>query len=224
MLSDEFDRRLFQDREEVDLVIVIGTSLRVAPVASLVSHVPHSVPQIVINRDPITHANFDIHLLGDADTIVGHLCAKLAQLSTEPKAASPLIKTALGEWNLGRVPVRTTGNESVQVEDVHPERVGESHVWLFPGADREHRWTRAVARAHGGEGSREENSAEEGSAVGGASARIRTPPGTDDESDSEADEAGLAVPSAEASRPGSRARSEGSDGEVSEEVKKARLE
>lgn len=29
MLSDEFDRRLLEDREEVDLLIVIGTSLRV---------------------------------------------------------------------------------------------------------------------------------------------------------------------------------------------------
>lgn len=29
MLSDEFDRRLLEDREKVDLLIVIGTSLRV---------------------------------------------------------------------------------------------------------------------------------------------------------------------------------------------------
>lgn len=29
MLSDEFDHRLLEDREEVDLLIVIGTSLRV---------------------------------------------------------------------------------------------------------------------------------------------------------------------------------------------------
>jgi len=30
MLSDEFDHRLLEDREEVDLLIVIGTSLRVS--------------------------------------------------------------------------------------------------------------------------------------------------------------------------------------------------
>lgn len=29
MLSDEFDQRLLEDREKVDLLIVIGTSLRV---------------------------------------------------------------------------------------------------------------------------------------------------------------------------------------------------
>lgn len=34
MLSDEFDRRLLEDREEVDLLIVIGTSLRVRPLRS----------------------------------------------------------------------------------------------------------------------------------------------------------------------------------------------
>lgn len=30
MLSDEFDRKLAEDREEVDLLIVVGTSLRVS--------------------------------------------------------------------------------------------------------------------------------------------------------------------------------------------------
>lgn len=34
MLSDEFDRKLLADREEVDLLITIGTSLRVCPSSS----------------------------------------------------------------------------------------------------------------------------------------------------------------------------------------------
>lgn len=37
MLSDEFDRKLLEDREEVDLLIVMGTSLRVSPVAQITS-------------------------------------------------------------------------------------------------------------------------------------------------------------------------------------------
>lgn len=34
-LSDEFDRRLLEDREKVDLLIVIGTSLRVSQLSLL---------------------------------------------------------------------------------------------------------------------------------------------------------------------------------------------
>ena len=40
-------------------------------------HIPHDVPQIVINKTPITHMQFDVQLLGDSDTIVAELCRKL---------------------------------------------------------------------------------------------------------------------------------------------------
>lgn len=36
MLSDEFDHRLAEDREEVDLLIVVGTSLRVSRLAKII--------------------------------------------------------------------------------------------------------------------------------------------------------------------------------------------
>ncbi|KDE07434.1 hypothetical protein MVLG_02300 [Microbotryum lychnidis-dioicae p1A1 Lamole] len=78
-LPSTFDRSLLLDREQVELLIVIGTSLRVSPVATIVSQLPHSVPQVLINRDPITHANFDVVLLGDGDTIVTHLCGRLGK-------------------------------------------------------------------------------------------------------------------------------------------------
>lgn len=50
-LPDEFGHRLIrQDREKVDLVIVIGTSLKVAPVAEVPGVLPRGVPQIYISR------------------------------------------------------------------------------------------------------------------------------------------------------------------------------
>lgn len=50
-LPDEFGRRLVHhDRERVDLVIVIGTSLKVAPVAEVPGVLPRNVPQIYISR------------------------------------------------------------------------------------------------------------------------------------------------------------------------------
>lgn len=59
-LDSEFDECLFRDREEVDLLVVIGTSLKVAPVSEVLSHIPHSVPQIFINMTPVTHVTPDV--------------------------------------------------------------------------------------------------------------------------------------------------------------------
>ncbi|KAJ9133073.1 NAD-dependent protein deacetylase hst1 [Pleurostoma richardsiae] len=77
-LPDEFSRRLTQhDRDLVDLVIVIGTSLKVAPVSEVVPYLPPHIPQIYISRTPVSHVNFDIDLLGDCDVVVAELCRRL---------------------------------------------------------------------------------------------------------------------------------------------------
>ena len=55
---------LFEDRESVDLVIIVGTALKVAPVSELIGHMPHSVPVLLINRTPVLHIQSDIQLLG----------------------------------------------------------------------------------------------------------------------------------------------------------------
>ncbi|KAJ1661220.1 NAD-dependent histone deacetylase sir2, partial [Coemansia sp. RSA 25] len=73
MLPDKFDEALLLDRENVDLLLVMGSSLKVAPVSDIMGHLPHAVPQIVINKTPIVHLNFDVQLLGDADDIVAYL-------------------------------------------------------------------------------------------------------------------------------------------------------
>lgn len=39
--------------------------------------VPHEVPQVLINREPLLHLNFDVELLGDCDVIVNELCHRL---------------------------------------------------------------------------------------------------------------------------------------------------
>ncbi|KAG6005080.1 hypothetical protein E4U21_000407 [Claviceps maximensis] len=77
-LPDEFSERLAEhDRDKVDLVIVIGTSLKVTPVSEIVSWLPPHVPQIYVSREPVNHINFDIDLLGDCDTVVAELCHRL---------------------------------------------------------------------------------------------------------------------------------------------------
>ncbi|KAI3396207.1 hypothetical protein diail_345 [Diaporthe ilicicola] len=76
-LPDEFSRRLVEhDRDKTDLVVVIGTSLKVAPVSELVPFLYPHIPQIYISRTPVNHHNFDIDLLGDCDVVVAELCRR----------------------------------------------------------------------------------------------------------------------------------------------------
>ncbi|ORZ11977.1 DHS-like NAD/FAD-binding domain-containing protein [Absidia repens] len=76
-LPDEFDNLLAIDTEKVDLLIAMGSSLKVSPVSEIMTQVPHRVPQILINRTPITHMTFDVQLLGNSDDIVPELCRML---------------------------------------------------------------------------------------------------------------------------------------------------
>lgn len=75
--SDFSDRLRNRDKDQVDLVITIGTSLKVAPVSEVVAYLPSDVPQIQINRDPVGHLAFDIDLLGECDVVISALCKAL---------------------------------------------------------------------------------------------------------------------------------------------------
>lgn len=77
-----------------------------------------------------------------------------------------------------------------------PERVSDSHVWLFPGVNREHRWIQLVREAY-----------EDGE-------------GEDDTAESGATEGGLKVPSNEG---GSRSRSRSPDSAGAEAEKRPRF-
>ncbi|KJZ74676.1 NAD-dependent protein deacetylase hst1 [Hirsutella minnesotensis 3608] len=77
-LPDEFSKRLTEnDRDKVDLVVVIGTSLKVTPVSEIVSWLPPHIPQVYVSREAVSHINFDIDLLGDCDVVVAELCHRL---------------------------------------------------------------------------------------------------------------------------------------------------
>ncbi|KAF9318705.1 NAD-dependent histone deacetylase sir2 [Podila horticola] len=73
-LSYDFNRYLDEDKDKVDLLIVMGSSLKVEPVSNIMYQLPPDVPQILINRTPIMHTEFDVQLLGNCDTIVAELC------------------------------------------------------------------------------------------------------------------------------------------------------
>ncbi|KZT21202.1 SIR2-domain-containing protein [Neolentinus lepideus HHB14362 ss-1] len=141
-LNDAFDHALMEDRDKVDLLVIMGTSLQVAPVSETITYLPHSVPQILINKTPIKHINPDIVLLGNADDIVHHLCAKSGWELPAPRQLEPL-----------RLNLRKRPSAEVGPTPQEPKRVGErcvsmsrdefqyvlsalrSHVWLFDGAE-----------------------------------------------------------------------------------------
>lgn len=73
-LPDHFHEAMAADKSRCDLLIVIGSSLKVRPVALIPSSLPEDVPQILINREPLPHCHFDVELLGDCDIIINQLC------------------------------------------------------------------------------------------------------------------------------------------------------
>lgn len=131
-LSDEFDICLLEDREKVDLLIVMGTSLKVAPVSELIGHLPHATPVILINRTPVLHMAMDIQLLGDADAIVAYLCQRLGWALPPPKPNAEVV----GGQSAAKSESKQENGESASVEVVtQPQRLADSHIWLFPGAE-----------------------------------------------------------------------------------------
>jgi NAD-dependent histone deacetylase SIR2 len=76
-LPDHFFTRFTeQDVNTVDLVLVIGTSLKVAPVSDMPNYLPHHVPHIYVSREPIQHVDFDVQLLGNCDDVVVELARR----------------------------------------------------------------------------------------------------------------------------------------------------
>ncbi|KAF9511359.1 hypothetical protein BS47DRAFT_1395157 [Hydnum rufescens UP504] len=114
-LASDFDELFLQDirGDDFDCLLIIGTSLEVAPVADIVYRVPHSIPQILINKTPVVHARPDIVLLGDADEIVHYICTRL-------------------DWSLQLIP---SPKEEPLGKLEEPRRIGDSHVWMFRGAE-----------------------------------------------------------------------------------------
>lgn len=58
--------------EKADLLLVLGTSLQVAPIARIPKFFRDGVPRILVNRELVNY-DFDIELLGDCDEVVREL-------------------------------------------------------------------------------------------------------------------------------------------------------
>ncbi|VDD84505.1 unnamed protein product [Mesocestoides corti] len=76
-LPYEFHTSLQEDVHQADLILVMGSSLKVRPVSHIPDSVVPEVPQILVNRESLPKHNFDTELLGDCDVILEDLCGRL---------------------------------------------------------------------------------------------------------------------------------------------------
>jgi len=77
-LPKEFFESVEEDVRSCDLVIVAGTSLKVAPVSKIIEMVDVSIPQILINREMVAEPHeFDAELLGNCDNVTSALADAL---------------------------------------------------------------------------------------------------------------------------------------------------
>lgn len=74
------------DIAKCDMIIVIGTSLKVEPVASIVDRVARKVPRILINRDVIPDRDFSLTFQGDCDNVTSYIAQQLGKDWTIPNS------------------------------------------------------------------------------------------------------------------------------------------
>ncbi|KAE9126461.1 hypothetical protein PF010_g5263 [Phytophthora fragariae] len=99
-LPRRFHDSIKSDEGEADLVLVMGSSLKVNPVRSIVGRFKKDTPMILINREPVGRPHkFDVELLGYSDEILQELCRLLDWEIPQP---DPVI---LGQSNLPPPPV-----------------------------------------------------------------------------------------------------------------------
>ncbi|XP_033738334.1 LOW QUALITY PROTEIN: NAD-dependent protein deacetylase sirtuin-1-like [Pecten maximus] len=96
-LPEEFHQQMAADKDNCDLLIVIGSSLKVRPVALIPNSLPPDVPQILINREPLKNMTFDVELLGNCDTIVSELCKRLQWEGISSLSEPPMEEVTKGQ-------------------------------------------------------------------------------------------------------------------------------
>ena len=115
------DRLVEHDREKVDLIVVIGTSMKVAPVSEVVDFL-HNVPTIYISREPVKHIYFDIDLIGDCDVVVAELCRRAGWKMEHEMVPRDQVVEATGDpnfpsrWFFKEKKKALNGKEAVKVD------------------------------------------------------------------------------------------------------------
>ena len=145
-LPDSVSRCLESDRKKVDALIVIGTSLSVAPISKVIGYLPANIPRILINRTIVHPQNqastgeedhddeeepdfrddyvFDAYLLGNCDDVTRALVKKLRAEEQEQDAPVQSVEDDLEE--MGRLLSEVRAEEEEQNSDDRDENDGEN--------------------------------------------------------------------------------------------------
>ncbi|KAI3403724.2 hypothetical protein KGF56_003447 [Candida oxycetoniae] len=78
-LPKEFDEKIPEDLNTCDLIIIIGTSLKVDPVGSIIDKAPPHVKKVLINKEQIPDRGFDLSLIGYCDDVASYLISLLGK-------------------------------------------------------------------------------------------------------------------------------------------------
>eukprot|EP01113_Clastostelium_recurvatum_P002216 TRINITY_DN10915_c0_g2_i3.p1 TRINITY_DN10915_c0_g2~~TRINITY_DN10915_c0_g2_i3.p1 ORF type:complete len:517 (+),score=99.12 TRINITY_DN10915_c0_g2_i3:44-1552(+) len=90
-LPDRFGDCLKEDNGRVDLLLVMGSSLSVKPVAYIPKIISPTIPQILVNREIVARPHeFDYAYLGFADDFVHEICSRLGWTLPPSK---PVVRT-----------------------------------------------------------------------------------------------------------------------------------
>lgn len=125
-----FDRFNGEDKGVVDLVIVIGTSMKVAPVSEIPMALPKHVPHIYISRGGCDHIDFDITLLGDCDVICGELARRAGWrfehklLPEGQKVKVTAAEERVATWDVKKAPGRRSASASASERGTPMSRIG----------------------------------------------------------------------------------------------------
>jgi len=133
-LPDDFHKTISIDKEKCDLLIVMGSSLKVKPVSFVSELLPSHVPQILINRERLSHKTFDIELLGNCDVIINELCLRLAKLDPSFRQLKMLNENLLNEvsyehlsTSIEQPPLKKQKLSSDIDNELSPERLSSLH-------------------------------------------------------------------------------------------------
>jgi len=107
--GEALPRRFFDlvpdDFEHCDLLIVMGTSLKVQPFASLVEFVHDGTPRLLINREMVGESSFDFFGDGSADVFFQGDCdagvSELARLAGSADRLDALVASSMPNANIG---------------------------------------------------------------------------------------------------------------------------
>ncbi|KAB8748952.1 hypothetical protein FH972_026503 [Carpinus fangiana] len=130
-----FDRFKLHDRDRVDLVVVIGTSMMVAPVSEIPMALAEEVPHIYISRAPVKHLEFDITLLGDCDVVTAELARRAGWDLKHPmlegkerEVEVECVDQELAIWKMNRVGEQEEETETVIAQASSTEGVPDRSV------------------------------------------------------------------------------------------------